>query len=189
MKKKITAITLGIIALTNPLIIYAQNFSNTWQNHNNNNIRPLHATHQNINANNFHTNPTERFMPANYSFNSGPDYRHVLGQATFAQSFTRDMSTLNIRRDAQGSNIPPRYGIFSGNIPTHQMNSTVDMNFANTPMSNPWQSQNTSLNPVFDTTQQGINFINNSEMNNNNFAGQSMGQSQGQMLTPTSIIG
>ncbi|MCL1934876.1 MAG: hypothetical protein FWF57_00625 [Defluviitaleaceae bacterium] len=186
--KKIISGIVVCITLLIPQVAYAQNFSTTWQNHNNNNIRPLHASHQNINNNNFHTNPTDRFMPQNHHFTSGPDYRHVLGQPTFVQGFTRDTSTMNIRRDAQGSNLAPRYGIFSGVVPTNQNNTLVDMHRQNTPLSNPWVNQNTDIIPMFDTTMQGANFTNNPQINNSGFAGQSMGTNGGQMLPSTSIL-
>ncbi|MCL1935291.1 MAG: hypothetical protein FWF57_02810 [Defluviitaleaceae bacterium] len=56
-------------------------------------------------------------------------------------------------------------------------------------MSNPWEQRNTDINPQFDNTMQGVNFINNPQINqNNSFLGQSTGQSQGQMLPSISIF-
>jgi len=109
-----------------------------------------------INVNDFHTSQWDRFHH-NYQFRSGMDYRFDLGRPTTFDGFVPvDIHTANFRRDANVALRPPRYGIFSGNIPTEPSNrffqQPVNPNFnrANT-LGNP------SFDPRFDTLRQGVN--------------------------------
>ena len=116
------------------------------------------------------------FMPQNQQFSSGPNYRHILGAPTPIDTFNRDTSTSNIRRDVGSSNLAPKaHHRFSGTVPTDRVNPLIRIN---QPI-NPWQIQNPSVIPHFDTNAQGVN-----APQNQNQATQGSG-----FLTPTSILG
>ena len=110
-----------------------------------------------INENDFHTAAWDRFSH-NYQFTSGSDHRFDLGRPTQFNGFVPvDVFSVNVRRDANVSLQPPRYGIFSGHIPTHPVSDffpqPVNPNFHQ-----PFMIQSTQLDPRFDTLQQGVNF-------------------------------
>ena len=109
-----------------------------------------------VNANDHHTDSWDRFSH-NYRFSSGGNYRHELGNPTTFNGFVQaDVFTANVRRDANVTAVPPRYGIFSGRVQTRPSNSLFpppqNPAFANTfPQANP------NADPRFDTLQMGAN--------------------------------
>ena len=129
-----------------------------------------------VNENDFHTSQWDRFS-FNYRFTSGTDHRFALGRPTTFNGFVpRDISTVNIRRDANVSLRPPQYGIFSG-----QFQTAPSSHFFTQPV-NPHFHQavildDPNVNPQFDTLQQGSNA--------QPIASQSTGR--GGFLPPTSI--
>jgi hypothetical protein len=165
-KKLIYSALLGGLILTSPVVAVAVPNNGAWTN----------ATHSNINPNNFHTDTWDRFMPPNYQFDSGSNYRHVLGNPTYAHNFTRDTTWANIRRDAQGSHLPPGHRIFSGNIPTDRVNTHIPLQ----PQGQAWEIANPHIIPSFDSTGQGVNAPQNATP-------MFQGQGQGGFLQPTSI--
>lgn len=109
-----------------------------------------------INVNDFHTSQWDRFH-FSYEFSSGMDYRFDLGRpSTFDGFVPVDVHTANFRRDANVSLRPPRYGIFSGNIPTEPSNrlfpQPVNPNFNRVN-----QLGNPNIDPRFDTLGHGAN--------------------------------
>jgi hypothetical protein len=109
-----------------------------------------------VNVNDYHTSAWDRFS-YNYEFSSGMEYRYDLGRSTTYDGFVPvDVYTANIRRDANVSLRPPRYGVVSGNIPTEPSNllfeQPVNPNYSRTiGMDDPHAI------PVYDTLQFGIN--------------------------------
>jgi len=133
-----------------------------------------------VNVNDFHTNSWDRFT-FNYQFTSGSDHRFELGRPTTFNGFVPiDVHTSNFRRDAQVSLLPPRYGVFSGHVPTAPSNNLfpqpVNPNFGH-----PTHLHSPNLNPRFDTLQQGVN----SQPISNQMNVQNVGV--GEFLPPTSI--
>jgi hypothetical protein len=159
-------ITTACLLLASPVIAEAVPNRGNWGE----------ATHQNINANNFHTDTWDRFMAPNYQFQTGPNYRHVLGRPTYAHNFTRDTTWANVRRDAQNSNTPPSHRIFSGEIPTGRVNPLIP----HRPNANAWELASPHVIPSFDSTGQGVNAPQNAQPI---FSG----QGQGGFLPPTSV--
>ena len=109
-----------------------------------------------VNENDFHTSQWDRFH-YNYQFTSGNDHRFELGRPTTFNGFVPvDVFSVNMRRDANVSLRPPRYGVFSGFIPTEPSSrffpQPVNPNFHQ-----PFMIESTALDPRFDTLQQGIN--------------------------------
>ena len=109
-----------------------------------------------INENDFHTSAWDRFS-FNYEFTSGNDHRFELGRPTTFSGFVPvDVFTVNMRRDANVSLRPPRYGVFSGNFPTEPSNL-----FFQQPVNPHFHSAFTlndpNLHPAFDTLQMGTN--------------------------------
>ena len=110
-----------------------------------------------INENDYHTAAWDRFFH-NYQFTSGSDHRFELGRPTQFNGFVPvDIFSVNMRRDANVSLLPPSYGIFSGVFPTEPASR-----FFPQPISphfhQPFMIQSTQLDPRFDTMQQGVNF-------------------------------
>lgn len=106
--------------------------------------------------NDFHTNEWERFS-FNYHFFTGGDHRFDLGQpTTFNGQVPICPFSVNMRRDAQVSFNPPRYGIFSGNIPTtpsnHLFTQPVHPQFHQ-----PQHWHDSNPDPRFDTLGHGVN--------------------------------
>jgi hypothetical protein len=109
-----------------------------------------------INVNDFHTSQWDRFHN-NYQFSSGMDYRFDLGRPTTFDGFVpADVFTVNIRRDAHVSLRPPRYQIFSGNIPTEPVNRLFQQP-VNPHFHQPLQPQEANFAPMFDTLGHGVN--------------------------------
>ena len=123
---------------------------------------PQHGFGQNqgrispVNENDFHTNQWDRFS-FNYQFTSGSDHRHELGRPTTFNGFVPvDVHSVNMRRDANVSLQPPRYGTFSGHIPTQPANHLFPQP-VNPHFHQPFMLESHSLNPRFDTTGHGVN--------------------------------
>jgi len=77
---------------------------------------------QPIVENDFHTAAWDRFV-FNYEFTSGADHRFELGRpTTWNGDVPVDIFSANIRRDRHVAFVPPRYGVFSGYIPTFPRN-------------------------------------------------------------------
>jgi len=135
-----------------------------------------------INENDFHTDSWERFW-FNYFFTSGMNYRFDLGTPTSFTGFVPvDVYSVNVRRDANTSSLPPQYGIFSGFFPTNPSNIFFP------PMPNPafftaLLLENPDMIPLFDTLFMGVNAppVEN-PLNMNNVG-------SGNFLPPTSITG
>ena len=134
-----------------------------------------------ITENDHHTPEWARFS-FNYQFTSGSDHRFELGRpTTFNGVMPIDPHSVNMRRDAQVSLVPPSYGIFSGVIATAPANrlfpQPVNPHFH---QPNHWHDSN--LIPAFDTLQQGVNAPSlGNPMNVQTSAG------DGGFLPPTSI--
>lgn len=109
-----------------------------------------------VNENDFRTNAWDRFSH-NYQFTSGTDHRFELGRPTTFNGFVPvDVHSVNMRRDANVTLRPPRYGTFSGQIPTEPASR-----FFAQPV-NPHFHQavildNPNLDMRFDTLQHGVN--------------------------------
>ena len=132
------------------------------------------------NENDFHTAAWDRFS-FNYQFTSGSDHRFALGRPTGFNGFVPvDVFSVNMRRDANVSLRPPRYGIFSGHFPTEPASrffpQPVNPNFHQ-----PFMQPNSNLDPRFDTLQHGIN----AQPTGNPLNSQNVGA--GEFLPPTSI--
>ena len=111
---------------------------------------------QPINENDFHTAAWDRFS-FNYEFTSGADHRFDLGRpTTWNGDVPTDIFSANIRRDRHVALVPPRYGIFSGYIPTFPRN-----NFFQQPVHPAfWLSpelENPNALAAFDTLRMGVN--------------------------------
>ena len=134
-----------------------------------------------VNINDYHTDSWERFWH-NYFFTSGMDYRYDLGRPTSYMGFVpADVYSLNVRRDANTSLHPPRYGIFSGFIPTDFTNLLFVQGI--TPMD--WITlnwDNPNMLTTFDTLFMGVNAANSG----NNMNVQNAGA--GGFLPPTSMM-
>ena len=109
-----------------------------------------------VNANDYHTNSWDRFNH-NYQFESGGNFRYDLGNPTTFNGFVQnDVYTANVRRDKNVTVVPPRYGVFSGNVQTQPSNylfqQPVNPAYANTyPQADP------NVIPKYDTLQMGVN--------------------------------
>jgi hypothetical protein len=133
-----------------------------------------------INENDFHTAEWARFW-FNYFFSSGMDYRYDLGRPTTFSGFVPvDVYSVNIRRDANTSFLPPQYGISSGFIPTNPSNILFPP-VPNLAYFTAWLLENPDMIPLFDTLFMGVNAppLDN-PMNMQNVGG-------GNFLPPTSI--
>jgi len=109
-----------------------------------------------INVNDFHTDQWDRFHN-NYQFNSGINYRFDLGSPTTFDGFVpADVFTINTRRDSHVSLRPPRYQIFSGNIPTEPANRLFQQP-VNPHFHQPFQLHDPNFAPMFDTLEHGVN--------------------------------
>ena len=111
---------------------------------------------QPINENDFHTAAWDRFS-FNYEFTSGADHRFDLGRpTTWNGNVPPDIFNANIRRDRHVAHVPPRYGVFSGHIPTFPRNDffpqPVHPAFWNT-----FELENPNILPAFDTLFMGVN--------------------------------
>ena len=109
-----------------------------------------------VNENDYHTSQWDRFS-FNYQFSSGYDHRFELGRPTQFNGFVPvDVFSVNMRRDANVTLRPPRYGTFSGFIPTEPASrffpQPVNPNFHQ-----PIMIQSPNLDPAFDTMQRGVN--------------------------------
>jgi hypothetical protein len=135
-----------------------------------------------VNANDYHTAAWERFL-FNYYITSGMDYRFELGRpTTFLSVVPIDVYSVNIRRDANASFQPPSYGIFSGFIPTNQVNIFFPQS-VNPALWKAWELENPNVIPVFDTQHLGVNAPTvGNPVNLQNVGG-------GGFLPPTSISG
>jgi hypothetical protein len=115
-----------------------------------------HGRTDTVNVNDFHTNSWDRFSH-NYQFQTGGDFRFELGNPTTFNGFVQqDVFTANVRRDAQVTVVPPRYGVFSGHVQTQPSNHLFPRpqspHFANTfPQVDP------NRLPRYDTLQMGVN--------------------------------
>ena len=109
-----------------------------------------------VNEQDYHTAAWERFM-YNYQFTSGSDHRFELGRPTSFNGFVPvDVNMVNMRRDANVSLRPPRYGVFSGNIPTEPSNLFFQQP-VNPHFHQAFQWQDPNLNPHFDSLRMGAN--------------------------------
>ena len=109
-----------------------------------------------INENDFHTSQWQRFN-FNYQFVSGSDHRFELGQPTTFNGFVpTDVFTVNIRRDANVSLWPPRYGVFSAQLPTPPANRLFAQP-VNPHFHQPSLLQDPNTAPMFDTLGHGVN--------------------------------
>ena len=134
-----------------------------------------------VNENDFHTNHWERFS-YNYQFTSGSDHRFELGQPTTFSGFVPvDVYSVNMRRDAQVSLQPPRYGIFSGNIPTPPANQLFPQP-VNPHFHQPFQLQDPNVDSRFDTLGLGVNAAPIGSTSNTHNV------NAGDFLPPTSIL-
>ena len=114
----------------------------------------------------------------NYQFSSGADHRHELGRPTTFSGFVPvDISSVNMRRDANVSLRPPQYGVFSGHIPS----APVSRLFPQPTHLNAVTLNDPNIIAHFDTLLQGINAPpTGNPMNIQNV-------SAGEFLPPTSI--
>lgn len=132
------------------------------------------------NVNDFHTAEWERFS-FNYQFTSGSDHRFELGRPTTFNGFVPiDVHTSNFRRDSQVSLRPPRYGVFSGHVPTAPSNNLFPQPL-NPNFGHPTHLHSPNLDPRFDTLHQGVN----AQPTGNPASTQNTGT--GGFLPPTSI--
>jgi len=111
---------------------------------------------QPINENDFHTAAWDRFT-FQYEFSSGVNHRYELGRpTTWNGNVPVDIFSANVRRDRHVAFVPPRYGIFSGHIPTFPHNG-----FFQQPLHPAfWSSfelQNPNALSTFDTLSMGVN--------------------------------
>lgn len=109
-----------------------------------------------INENDFHTAAWDRFH-FNYHFISGSNHAYELGRSTSFHGFVPvDVFSVNMRRDANVSMLPPSYGVFSGHVPTDPSNrlfqQPVNPNFHQ-----PFMLESPNLHTTFDTLQMGVN--------------------------------
>jgi len=141
-----------------------------------NNIQGLNAPGRPnaINLNDFHTDIWDRFV-FNYTFTSGPDFRHVLGSPTYvsASQVRRDPAGMNVRRDKNVAYTPLPYGIFSAIVDTYISNPYF-ASWVNEQGGLPFVLENPHRIPYFDTLMLGINMFN-------------ISQEQESFLPPTSI--
>jgi len=153
-------------------------------------------------ANNQFNPPTARSQPApvqqrfnwSHEFETGMDYRFDLGRpTTFYGVVPQDVTTANVRRDANVSLRPP--GPRTGNTiaPTDPSNwsfSRQQNNLHQNGFWNPVEHQNPNALSRFDTQQQGVNASPQGNQmgiqTNVQTSGSSMGGSGG-FLPPTSV--
>ena len=130
--------------------------------------------------NDYHTAAWDRFN-FNYQFQSGSDHRFELGRPTsFSGIVPVDVSSVNMRRDANVSLRPPQYGVFSGHIPTAPTSRFFPQP-ANPNFNQVFVFDNQNLDPRFDTARQGVN----AQTIGNPINIQNVGA--GEFLPPTSI--
>lgn len=135
-----------------------------------------------LTANDFHTDQWERFH-FSYYFHSGTDHRDSLGRPTSFNGFVpTDIHSVNMRRDANVSLRPPRYGISSGHIPTAPSSRWFPQP-VNPHFHQGVQLHDPNIQPRFDTLSQGVNHTPTLVGNPMNV--QNVGS--GEFLPPTSI--
>ena len=106
--------------------------------------------------NDFHTAAWDRFS-YNYEFTSGADHRYELGRpTTWNGNVPADIFNANIRRDRHVAFVPPRYGIFSGHIPTFPHNDFFPQP-VHPAFWQPFQLENPNSLSSFDTLRMGVN--------------------------------
>jgi len=144
-----------------------------------------------VNVNDYHTSAWDRYSH-NYQFSSGSDYRYDFGRSTTYNGFVPvDTLSVNTRRDANVALQPPRYGIFSGHIPTAPSNMLFPQPI-NPSFHQPSMLESPNVNARFDTLQMGANagslgdFAGNSDHSRSQMNIQNVGA--GEFLPPTSII-
>ena len=181
IKLLVTLVLVTAFLMSTPLTMQA----NSWQWQGGTGQHHTYGLNRNeghfgaITANDFHTPMWQRFMPPNYNFSSGPNYRYTLGQPTYAHHFTRDTTFANVRRDAQSSFNPPSVGVFSGVVPTERNNTLIPI----VPQTQPIFVPSAHAMTPWDSTGQGANahFQHGTSM--------TIDQNQGGMLPSTSILG
>jgi hypothetical protein len=115
-----------------------------------------HGRTQPVNENDFHTAAWDRFS-FNYEFSSGADHRFELGRpTTWNGDVPADIFSANIRRDRHVAFVPPRYGIFSGHIPTFPQNDFFPQP-VHPAFWQPFELENPHALPAFDTLRMGAN--------------------------------
>ena len=106
--------------------------------------------------NDFHTAAWDRFN-YNYEFTSGADHRYELGRpTTWNGNVPADIFNANIRRDRHVAFVPPRYGTFSGHIPTYPRNDFFPQP-VHPAFWQPFELENPNAIPQFDTLRMGVN--------------------------------